>query len=394
MKKFKFIDLFAGIGGFHLAMQQLGGECVFAAEIDADAIQVYKDNFDIDSKNDVTKIDPDEIPEFNVLCAGFPCQAFSKAGQQKGFTDTRGTLFFDIERILKHHLDKYGSPKFVFLENVRNLVSHDNGNTWKTIKERLHTLGYVMTDVPIIASPHYFGIPQLRERVVIVAIHKSVCSAEKLDFTLQKHNRDSSFAQSVLETSVDPKYEISGYEVSILSAWDEFIKGIDNKLVGFPIWLDYFKNTNVTDLPDWKADFVRKNNQLYLRNKEFIDGWLLRHNELEWANPTDRKFEWQAGYSIASVWEGIIQFRPSGIRVKRPTEFPALVAMVQIPVIGWLRRRLTPREAARLQSFPETFKIHPVDRVAYKQFGNSLNVVVLREVIATLLANLTLTKYL
>jgi DNA (cytosine-5)-methyltransferase 1 len=134
---FKFIDLFAGIGGFHIAMEKLGGECVFASEIDAAAIKTYYDNFQIDSNHDITKTNADDIPSFDVLCAGFPCQAFSKAGHQKGFSDTRGTLFFDIERILKFHLNKYKKPKMIVLENVRNLVSHDDGNTWLTIKNIL-----------------------------------------------------------------------------------------------------------------------------------------------------------------------------------------------------------------------------------------------------------------
>ena len=166
-KKFKFIDLFAGIGGFHQAMEQLGGECVFASEIDKYAIESYKENYGIDSDINIRDIDEKDIPQHDVLCAGFPCQTFSKAGKQEGFKDeTKGTLFFEIERILKHHKTKY-----IILENVRNLVSHDSGNTWKTIYNHLTKLGYRLTKEPIIISPHQLGIPQLRERVVILGIY-------------------------------------------------------------------------------------------------------------------------------------------------------------------------------------------------------------------------------
>ena len=139
--KFTFIDLFAGIGGFHLAMHELGGKCVFASEWDKDAQKTYEANYGITPFGDITKIDEAEIPAHDVLCAGFPCQPFSKAGKQEGFDDeTKGTLFFDIERILRFHHTKY-----IILENVRNLVAHDNGNTWRTIHTHLVNLGYRLT---------------------------------------------------------------------------------------------------------------------------------------------------------------------------------------------------------------------------------------------------------
>ena len=124
---FTFIDLFAGIGGFRLAMQNLGGKCVLSSEIDEYAIETYEKNYHIKSAGDVKKIDINDIPEHDVLCAGFPCQTFSKAGKQEGFKDqVKGTLFFEIVRILESK-----KPKYIILENVRNLISHDKGNTWK-----------------------------------------------------------------------------------------------------------------------------------------------------------------------------------------------------------------------------------------------------------------------
>lgn len=376
-KEFKFIDLFAGIGGFHQAMEQLGGECVFASEIDKYAIESYKENYGIDSNINIRDIDEKDIPQHDVLCAGFPCQTFSKAGKQEGFKDeTKGTLFFEIERILKYHKTKY-----IILENVRNLVSHDSGNTWKTIYNHLTKLGYRLTKEPIIISPHQLGIPQLRERVVILGIYDPENTNKNLKIELPKLlKKDDNNIASVLETKkVSSKYYISDYEKMVLTAWDEFYKGIKETVIGFPIWAVYFNGFIKTeDLPKWKLDFINKNINLYKNNKEFIDEWLKKYNYLKDFSPTHKKMEWQAGDSIKSLWDGIIQFRPSGIRVKKPTCFPALVAMVQIPIIGKYKRRLTVREAARLQSFPDSFIPNQNDQQAYKQFGNAVNVNVIK----------------
>jgi DNA (cytosine-5)-methyltransferase 1 len=163
---FKFIDLFAGIGGFRLALQNLGGKCVFTSEWDENAKKTYRANFGETPFGDITKMyTKNYIPEgFDLLCAGFPCQAFSIAGNQKGFSDTRGTLFFDIEQIVEIH-----RPKVVFLENVKNLVSHDKGNTFKTIIDILENkLGYKVYS-KILNSMSHANVPQNRERIFIVA---------------------------------------------------------------------------------------------------------------------------------------------------------------------------------------------------------------------------------
>lgn len=378
MEKFKYIDLFSGIGGFHQAMDQLGGECVFSSEIDKYAIQTYKKNYNIDASHDVLESDYEDsrIPDHDVLCAGFPCQAFSKAGKRLGFDDeTKGTLFFEVERILSNHKTKY-----IVLENVRNLVSHDHGNTWKTIYNHLKALGYRLTPKPIIISPHQLGIPQLRERVVILGIHDPDSANKDLDIHFDKGiKKDENNIYSILEDEpVDSKYYISEYEEKVLTAWDEFYKGINRDVLGFPVWADYFVKEADEMMPDWKKTFIRKNNELYNENKTFIDEWLNKYDNLKDFTPTHRKFEWQAGKSIKSIWEGIIQFRPSGVRVKKPTCFPALVAIVQIPIIGERKRRLTVREAARLQSFPDSFIPDDNDQQAYKQFGNAVNVEVIK----------------
>ena len=382
-KGFKFIDLFAGIGGFHQAMKLCNGECVFAAEICAETANTYKNNYNIDAYNDVTQIDPKKIPQHDVLCAGFPCQSFSKAGNQKGFNDIRGTLFFDIVRILSYHKQMYGGPKYLLLENVRNLISHDKGRT--RIKESLEHIGYNVVESPLIVSPHYFDVPQLRERALILCVRNDIFDGE-IKINIDKKSKNTCDMNSILDVKSTKEYKlqsfkISEYEEKVLNLWDEFIKGIKEKVIGFPIWSEeFFINRNLSHYPDWKKEIVQKNKKLYENNKEFIDSWYEKHEKLKWVNKTHKKFEWQAGETISSVYEGIIQFRTSGVRVKQPTEFPALVAMVHIPIVGKYKRYLTPREVARLQSFPDSFKIDSNMRLAYKQFGNAVNVKVINTV--------------
>lgn len=388
-EEFEFVDLFAGIGGFHRAMENLGGKCVFASEIDRYAIETYAQNYNMNSAYNIKDIDQDDsyyiqnniekitLPHHDVLCAGFPCQAFSKAGQQLGFKDeTKGTLFFDIERILEKHKTKY-----IILENVRNLVSHDKGKTWITIYKHLKQLGYRLTPKPIILSPHNFGVPQLRERVVILGIYDPPNAKKDLDIKFDNlSDKKSCSIYSILDKDeVDASYSLSEYEITVLNTWDEFYKGIKETTIGFPIWSEYFKKTATEDMPDWKKEFIRKNNLLYQNNKEFIDEWLIKHDYLLDFAPTHRKMEWQAGNKMNSVWDGIIQFRTSGVRIKYPDCFPALVAMVHVPIIGPLRRKLTVKEAAKLQSFDSKFIPNPNKAQAYKQLGNAVNVTVIEK---------------
>jgi DNA (cytosine-5)-methyltransferase 1 len=374
MKKFKFIDLFAGVGGFHLAMKELGGECVYAAEINKDSVAVYKDNFGINALNDVTKVNPKDIPEHDVLCAGFPCQAFSNAGQKKGFEDVRGTLFFDIKRIIEHH-----KPKFIILENVKHLVKHDKGNTWEVIKYNLEKLGYILTYDPLILSPHQIGIPQNRPRVYILGVHKDYLPKDygitlRPDIKELNNPKIKSSIYSVLQNRVSNKYKINKYEEKIIKAWEDFYQKIGKKVYGFPVWVDEFgKDYNIDHFPEWKQTYIIKIRKLYNENKVFIDKWIKKWDVSNF-KLRDRKFEWQAGANIHTVWDTSIQLRQSGIRFKKPDFFPALVAIVQTPIVAKFKRRITPKEAAKLQSFPNDFKIHKNDHIAYRQFGNSVNV--------------------
>jgi len=170
-----FIDLFAGIGGFHIALTKNGAKCVFTSEWDKEAQKTYHSNFGIMPKGDITEIKESEVPSHDILCAGFPCQAFSISGKQKGFEDTRGTLFFDIARIAKKH-----KPKVLFLENVKNFVRHDKGQTLNTVINTLNSIGY-NTYYNILKSSHY-GVPQARERVYMVAFRKDIDQSKDFSF--------------------------------------------------------------------------------------------------------------------------------------------------------------------------------------------------------------------
>ena len=362
-------------------MSAFGGECVFAAEIDKACIGVYQDNYGISADHDMTAVKAEDVPAHQVLCAGFPCQAFSKAGKQAGVNDTRGTLFFEIERLLRHH-----APRFILLENVRNLVSHDRGRTWATITAVLKDIGYRLTAEPLVLSPHQFGVPQLRERVYIAGVYDpdNVDAPIEIEFDGFKSKSDLSI-YDILDHEA-PTATITKAEMDVLACWDEFYKGVDVSTIGFPVNIDYFRYEGPTgSLTAWKQSHIERNKALYGRNKAFIDRWLAKWDGLRAFTPTQRKLEWQCGDKIDTIYEGLIQMRPSGVRVKLPNAFPALVAMVQIPIIGRYLRRLTPRECARLQSFPEDFRICGNDHQAYKQFGNSVNVEVLKAIFGRLI---------
>lgn len=190
-----FIDLFAGIGGFRVALEKAGATCVFSSEIDKYALQAYKANFNEEVHGDITKIKEKDIPAHDVLCAGFPCQSFSDFGQRKGFSDPRGTLFFDILRIAKHH-----NPKVLLLENVVGLVHHNGGDTFETIKNSLAGIGYTVHWQVLDAT--MFGLPQRRNRVFIVAIRKDI----QKSFTFPTGILTSRRMEDVMESNVDANH--------------------------------------------------------------------------------------------------------------------------------------------------------------------------------------------
>lgn len=174
MKKFRFIDLFCGLGGFRIAMEKIGGKCIFSSDNNMEVCKVYEENFGDNPYSDITEVSENDIPQFDVLCAGFPCQPFSIAGKRMGFNDSRGTMFFEVARIIKHH-----KPKIAFLENVSGIVSHDSGRTIKVITNTLEELGYVVNTKVMNAKD--YGIPQNRNRWYCVAIRKDIYN-KKFEF--------------------------------------------------------------------------------------------------------------------------------------------------------------------------------------------------------------------
>lgn len=293
---FKFIDLFAGIGGIRIPFDELGGECVFTSEWDKFAQITYKANFGEQPHGDITQIDPLNIPSFDLLLAGFPCQPFSHAGLKKGFEDTRGTLFFNIAKIIEHH-----RPKAVFLENVKGLVGHDKGRTFATIKKVLEEeLGYNVFHKVHVAKD--FGVPQNRQRIFIVALR------DDFDFVFAEPSGIPTKVGNILEKHVDSKYTIS----------DKLWEGAKRR----------------------KAGHKAKGNGF---------GYSVVNKESPYTNTISARY-YKDGSEIWIEQKG-----------KNP-------------------RRLTPREAARLQGFPENFVIPVSDGQAYKQFGNAVAVPAIRSV--------------
>ena len=308
---FKFIDLFAGIGGFRIAMQNLGGKCIFTSEWDKEAQKTYKVNFGEVPFGDITKPYVKKfIPEkFDVLCAGFPCQAFSIAGKRGGFDDTRGTLFFDVAEIIKNH-----QPKAIFLENVKGLRSHDKGKTLETILNVLRNdLNYFVPE-PQIINAKDFGVPQHRERIYIVGFHKSL-GIESFEYP-KPIEKKVTFA-NIKEKTVPPtKYFLSTQYIQTLVNHKARHEGKGNGF-GYAIIPD-----------DGIANAI-------------VVGGMGRERNLVF----DHR---------------ITDFTPT-------THIKGTVNRDGI-------RKMTPREWARLQGFPDKYIIPVSDASAYKQFGNSVAV--------------------
>lgn len=413
-QRLRFIDLFAGIGGFHHGLEAIGGECVLAVEIDPEAQRVYEATFpDTPLQADVRALTRTRsgqeralsevgrlVPDHDLLCAGFPCQPFSKSGAQEGVRDrTRGTLFFEVMTII---LAK--RPRWVMLENVRNLAGPRHRDTWSTIVESLRSAGYRVPDEPLVISPHQLpekhgGAPQVRDRVFILAERLDVGSEDDRVGELlvprspifPEWDPDQWDVEQILQTDSQisdiERYRLRPDEAAWIEAWQAFVQVIPaDVLPGFPIWVDAFcEDAHVPPgAPSWKRDFLEKNAGFYRQHRQVIDPWLQR----TWSNGqrvegfplSRRKFEWQARKFQKTRGERdlqklVLHLRPSGIRVKPPTYLPALVAITQTPIIGSRMRRITPVEAARLQRIPDDVfaKAGVSDKAAYKQLGNAVN---------------------
>lgn len=356
MSKFKFIDLFAGIGGFHIAMHEHGGECVFASEIDKYARITYEHNFKKWSpklfenglfNSDITDINLDyqDIPNFDILCAGFPCQPFSHAGLKKGFIDTRGTLFFNIEEIVRTKLqlakkfkNKQIIPRVLFLENVKGLKNHDKGRTFKTIKNKLEELGYEVR-AEVLNSKH-FGLPQNRERIFIIAWYKDIIKANDFKFPwgidkmgniiYEKDKRDLFSIKTTVGNILLTEHELNELEL------------INNKsyTISEKLWNGHQRR---------RKEHLQKGNGF---------GYSLFDHNSPYTSTISARY-YKDGSEIL-IDQSLLNKRP---------------------------RKLHPIEAARLQGYPvdrankeNLFEIPVSDAQAYKQFGNSISVPVIKTI--------------
>lgn len=406
---FTFIDLFAGIGGFHGALTALGGKAVYASEIDKDAVKIYEHNWKMLPDGDITLAANDSsmlVPAHDVLTGGFPCQPFSKSGKQKGMDETRGTLFWNIAKIIEKR-----QPKLVLLENVRNLAGPRHAHEWEVIIETLRDLGYRVSSIPLVVSPHrikpeFGGRPQVRERIFIGATFAGVGSKESREepaqlnleeitsgWNIQNWDLEAHLPLEPKETKGLDKFGLTKTEIRWIDAWDDFVTSMlkelnGEALPGFPIWVDEWVDTPSLVIPEgtpaWKANFLQKNSAFYTKHKKPLDAWLKRWNHLADFPPSRRKFEWQA-QDAKALWDCIMHFRPSGIRAKKPTYVPALVAITQTTILGPQRRRISVREGARLQGLPDSFDFpDQPNSASYKQLGNGVNLSAVYQVMKAL----------
>lgn len=331
--RFTFIDLFAGIGGFRMAMQNLGGKCVYSSEWDEQAKKTYFANYGEVPFGDITKESTKSfIPDgFDVLCAGFPCQAFSLAGRRRGFEETRGTLFFDVAEILRRK-----QPKAIFLENVKGLKIHDHGRTFEVIKNTLREVGYTIADDPTVVNAMYFGVPQHRERVYIIGVRNDI--ANDLGITNETIN--------------------DAYPVQ------EFHNGVK------PCFMDIREKTEVS---------VK-----YYLSTQYLQT-LINHKARHAAKGNGFGYEIipDDGIANAIVVGGMGRERNLVVDDRLTNFVPITRIKGEVNHDGI--RKMTPREWARLQGFPDNFIIPVADASAYKQFGNSVAVPAIQTTASNLL---------
>lgn len=454
MSGLRFIDLFAGIGGFHVALSRLGHECVFASEIDEQLRQIYQKNFPkMNGKiyGDIRE-SKHKVPAHDFLCAGFPCQPFSKSGAQLGIHDeTRGTLFHEIIDILeKWH------PRYVLLENVGNFGRHDDGRTWKIVKDHLMRLGYHVAGTEHVTplsdrdwrdvgrefakaapsesirkvveqrghgliSPHHFGFPHHRERFYIYA------SLDPLPLKpFPSLNRDAltslnDIVQSskILSNEDAAETRLTVQQSDCIKHWNVLVQKLPIEIEppSFPIWGDELsanypyenatpwattpvelgltftppfpkytrKETLLEQLPSyareevdsfrhWKIRYIQQNRKWWKDVAPYLSSeW---RSNLKNFPPSLRKLEWNVKGEERNLWEHVLQFRPSGLRVKRYSSSPALVAMTatQIPILGPQGRFLSRVEGKRLQGFSDEHVLPSSRDGAFKALGNAVHV--------------------
>jgi DNA (cytosine-5)-methyltransferase 1 len=422
-----------------MALRLLGHECVFASELDDELRQGYVCNFPEMEKHtygDIRKF-KNKVPDHDVLCAGFPCQPFSKSGLQHGLSDTtRGTLFDEIVYVLKQH-----HPQYVILENVGNFERHDKGRTWQIVKRKLTALGYdvrgtehVSSGGPGLISPHHLGFPHTRERFFVVASLDKLPEHPFPAVSRQSLTNLRDIVQPLRELNyrdhVETRLTVSQREC--IDHWNRFLSFLPSNLTlpAFPIWgdeidatypfeghtpysaplnqlrqslnghstgervirerlLEYLPNyaqTPIKKFPPWKIAFIRQNRDWFQSIREYLPEWWIER--LRMFPPSLRKLEWNCKDEQWDLWQHVLQFRPSGLRVKRFATSPSLVAMTstQIPILGPQRRFITRVEGLRLQGFPDQHQLPETRESTFRALGNAVHVGVVTAIAKALLA--------
>ena len=437
MDSFKFVDLFAGLGGFHYSLESLGGECVFVSEIDANLRDLYHENHKVSKSiifGDISECWT-QVPDHDVLVAGFPCQPFSKSGKQLGFDDKeRGNCIFYALNILKKV-----RPKYFIFENVPNFAKHNNGESWREVKNALTEMGYCVRSTSDSVnegksakhlSPNQYGFPQKRDRFFAIGSQDFL---PKDPFPISNEIKPK--LKKILLTNKDKKRKrdklidlencnIIDQGVKAINLWNQFIDSLPNKhsdlMTTTPLWLEeidaeypYVSQTpyqnflergltlaeiekelnslppyareKVSRFPLWKIKFIDSNREWLSQIKKYIDPKVVMGiRNLDY---TYRKLEWNWKLSKSSnIWDHTIQFRPSGVRVSNPSYIPTVVSINanQTPIYGPMGRHLTKRELARAFGFPDKMKLLENSNAGFSALGNAVHVEVAKMVASNL----------